>query len=247
MLVACRLLRVTIHLIAGFTIVLIVHHLKPLLREALLRWWARALLRALGVRLRAGAVPPRSAALIVANHVSWLDVVALLAIYPAHFVCKSEVGGWPAIGWLLRQSRTIFIRRHSGRDVWRVNNELRARFAAHEMVAVFPEGTTTDGSEVLPFRPALLQPAVERGLPVCPVAIAYSGPQASYVGDTSFVQSLLSICAARALDVHIAVLPALDTRTLTRREAARRARQAIREALAESVFAPDVSGVLRPA
>src|SRR5262245_44350647 len=210
MLAAFRLTRVTIHLLVGFAAAVALPRLSEAGRAACVRWWARELLAALGVRLNGGAeIPARAPALFVANHVSWLDVIALLALQPATFVCKSEIAAWPGIGWLLRRAGTIFIRRGSLRDVWRVNMELRDRFAAQRCVAVFPEGTTTVGDAVLPFRPALFQPAVERGLPVYPVAIAYSSPTAAYTGETSFLQSLLAICSAAELTAHIEVLPPL--------------------------------------
>ncbi len=195
-------------------------------RRSFARWWARALLSALGVRLEVTGHIVESPALIVANHVSWLDVIVLLAVHPASFVCKSEVAGWHGIGWMLKRAGTIFIRRGSFRDVWRVNRVLHERFQTHESVAAFPEGTTTVGSEVLPFRPALFQPALERHIPVQPVAIAYSSPLAAYVGETSFAESLLTVCGARDLAVHLTVLPRLPT-GLSRRQAAATARAVI--------------------
>ena len=196
-------------------------------RRAFIRWWARGILRALGVQLHAAGLAPLRPGLIVANHVSWLDVIAIACAQPAAFVCKSEIASWPSIGWLLTRAGTIFIRRGSFRDVWRVNLEIRARLAAHESVAVFPEGTTSDGSDVLAFRPALFQPALDLGLPVHPLAITYSSDLAAYVGTTSFVESLLRISRARGLKIHLAMLPVPHTAGLKRREAAARSRNLI--------------------
>lgn len=233
MLTALRLVRVAAHLLIGFAVGAVYPRLTVEARATLLCWWARGLLVALGIRLEANIqAPVQAPALIVANHVSWLDVIALLAAQPACFVCKSEVAAWPGIGWLLKRVGTLFIRRGSLRDVWRVNNELRARFAALRSVAAFPEGTTTTGDEVLAFRPALFQPAVERGVPVQPVAIAYSSQAAVYAGETSFLESLLSICSAANLTVHVARLPPLAP-GLTRRQVAAQARGAICARLAQ--------------
>lgn len=196
-------------------------------RAAVARLWARSLLWALGVRLHVAGEAPRGPALLVANHVSWLDVLAIAAVQPATFVCKSEIATWPAIGWLLRRADTVFIRRRSLRDILRVNAELRTRFAAGESIAVFPEGTTTDGSLTLPFRPALFQPAVERALPVQPVMLAYSGDQAVYVGDTSFGTSLLAIARAPRLEIHMAFVACDAAPGLGRKHAARAAREAV--------------------
>ena len=226
-----RLARVVFHLLIGLDAALAYARLPEKARHALLRRWALGLLRALGVRLTVSGAMARGPALIVANHVSWLDVIALAACAPAVFICKSEIAAWPGIGWLLERVGTIFIRRDSFRDVWRVNNVLRERFAAQMSVAAFPEGTTTMGGELRAFRPALFQPAVERGLPVQPVAIAYSSRAAAYVGETSFFESLLSICAARSIEVHLTVLPPLSP-GLTRKQAARAAHGAIAACLA---------------
>jgi 1-acyl-sn-glycerol-3-phosphate acyltransferase len=234
MLTVVRLTRVVIHLLIGFDAALAFGRLPEKAQRAFLRWWARGLLAALGVRVTVqGQAALHSPAFIVANHVSWLDVIALAATQPAVFVCKSEIAAWPGIGWLLKRIGTVFIRRGSFRDVWRVNMQLRARFAELKNVAVFPEGTTSMGDDVLVFRPALFQPAVDRGVPIQPVAIAYSSQAAAYVGETSFLQSLLAICAARSLEMHVALLPPLAS-GLTRRQAATQARSVIRERLAQS-------------
>jgi 1-acyl-sn-glycerol-3-phosphate acyltransferase len=222
-----RLLHVALHLLIGLAAALVFGKLSAGLRRVFVRWWARGLLTALGVQLHMAGLSPLRPGLIVANHVSWLDVIALAAAQPAAFVCKSEIANWPGIGWLLKRAGTIFIRRGSFRDVWRVNLEIRARLAGHEIAAAFPEGTTSDGSDVAAFRPALFQPAVDLGLPVYPVAITYSSGEAAYVGATSFLQSLLRIARARGLKVHLAMLPALRGAGSKRREAAARSRELI--------------------
>lgn len=221
-----RLARVAVHLLIGLDAALAYGRMSEKARRAFAGWWAHGVLRALDVRLTVSGTMAQGPAFIVANHVSWLDVIALLAAEPTVFVCKSEVAVWPGIGWLLRRAGTIFIRRGSFRDVWRVNNVLRERFVARKSVAAFPEGTTTLGGDVLVFRPALFQPAVERGLPVQPVAIAYSSRAAAYVGDTSFLASLLAVCGARRLEARLSILPPL-AQGLTRRQAAIEAHGAI--------------------
>lgn len=234
MLTGVRLFRVAAHLALGLCAGLAFGRLSQARRQAFVRWWARRLLAALGVRARFTGALARCPALIVANHVSWLDVIGLAAAQPAVFVCKSEIAGWPGIGWLAGRAGAVFIRRGSFRDVWRVNVELRARLAARQSIAAFPEGTTTGGRDVLAFRPGLFEPAVERGLPVYPVAIAYSSDAAAFVGETSFLRSLLAVAHARGLEVHVAMLRPICTRELKRRSAATQARNLIRARLALS-------------
>lgn len=224
---AARALRFLLQFLLGFAVVGTFALLPYGGRMRAIAWWARGTLAALGVGLVAtGDSRAGAPGLLVANHISWLDVLAIAAVRPALFVCKSEVAGWPLIGWLLRRSGTVFIRRRAFRDVLRVNDELRGRFAEGESVVVFPEATTTFG-ETLPFRPALFQPAVDRALPVYPVAIAYSSSAAAFVGDVSFAASLWSVLRARDLAVRIVLLAPMDTRALTRRQAAARSRERI--------------------
>ncbi|HYY61427.1 MAG TPA: lysophospholipid acyltransferase family protein, partial [Burkholderiales bacterium] len=215
---AYRLMRLVVQFLRGIAVAAALPAVPLRTRQALLAWWARGVLAALGVRVYVSGATRLEPGLVVANHVSWLDVLAICAARPALFVCKSEVAGWPAIGWLLRRAGTIFIQRRSFRGVWRVNLQLRARFMEGQTVAAFPESTTTEGHDVLPFRPALFQPAVERGLPVYPMAIVYSSGVAAFVGERTFAQSLLAIARARDLSVHVAALAPMSTRGLQRRE-----------------------------
>lgn len=229
LLAALRLCRLSMCLAAGFAAALFLPLAGPEVRSWLIQGWCRALLWSLGVRLRTSGRLAGGPSLVVANHVSWLDVMAIGAVRPCAFVCKSEIAAWPGIAWLLRRAGTVFIRRGSLRDVLRVNTELRARLHAGETIAAFPEGTTTDGSIVLPFRPALFQPAADLGLPVQPVLLAYSSSAAAYVGDTSFGSSLRTIAGTRALQVEATLLPCLAS-SAGRKATSRVARAAILEA-----------------
>ncbi|MGE0876067.1 MAG: lysophospholipid acyltransferase family protein [Burkholderiales bacterium] len=204
----------------------------PAARARVARRWSRGVLAALGVDLDTTGTP-LAAAMLVANHVSWLDVIALSAIQPAAFVAKAELRRWPLAGTLIVRSGAIFIDRGRMRDILRVNAALRARLAGGCTVAVFPEATTTDGAAVAPFRNALVQAAIDAGARVQPVAIAYvdalgaRAPQAAYCGDTSFWQCLLAIARADGIRARLDLLPALEVRTLTRREVGALARTRI--------------------
>jgi 1-acyl-sn-glycerol-3-phosphate acyltransferase len=171
---------------AGFAAVLLYPALRAGQRLAVQRCWSRCVLAALGVRLHGHGTLPPLPVLMVANHVSWLDVLAISALRPATFVCKDEIAAWPAIGWLLRHSGVLFLRRGSARSAWRTVQRMTQGLADRQTLVVFPESTTTPGSTVLPFRTALFQPAVASGYPVQPLALMYSGPEAGYVDDTSF-------------------------------------------------------------
>lgn len=209
-------------------------------RRALLRRWSCALLRILHVRLELGGFPPQPdgrGILLVANHISWLDVFAINAANPSCFVAKSEVRSWPFVGALCRLTHTIFIDRSLRRDTARANRAIAARLSGGECVALFPEGTSTDGSHVRHFHASLLQCAVETASPVQPVAIRYhdgSGlrtPAASYSGDMTFMRSLLNVLHSRSLHVTLLFLPQVSCCGKARRAVAEEAYGAVNAAL----------------
>ena len=199
-------------------------------RARLQKLWCRAVLASLGLRLGVEGEPAAAGALLVANHVSWLDVVAIAAAVPAGlsiaFLCKDEIAAWPVVGWLLRRAGTLFMRRGSARAAWRAVKAIGPRLGAGASLAVFPEGTTTLGGEVLPFYPALFQAAVHARAPVQPVALLYvdslgrRSEEAAYEGETSFGESLLAVAGAGDLAVRVAFLPAFSCARLPRRQAA---------------------------
>jgi 1-acyl-sn-glycerol-3-phosphate acyltransferase len=173
----------------------------------------------------------------VANHVSWLDIFVLNSIHPVRFVAKAELARWPVVGKMLRRVGTLFVERARKRDARRVNHGASEALARGDVVAVFPEGTTSDGTDVLPFKSSLLQPIVDANGHVQPVAIRYresSGEISvlpAYVGNLTLLASLWRITSARSLMVDLHAPPMLPAETFHRRDLARAAESAIRAAL----------------
>lgn len=145
-----------------------------------LQWMLRCSLSIVGGRLSVIGVPPRSG-LIVSNHLSYLDIAALGSSCPCSFVSKAEVGAWPFIGWAAGLAGTVFVRRAHRSEVSGQVEDIKNALGRGVPVVLFPEGTSTDGSQVLPFRSALLQAALETGCDVTPVALGY---RADPPGDT---------------------------------------------------------------
>jgi 1-acyl-sn-glycerol-3-phosphate acyltransferase len=218
-------------------------------RDGLRQWWAGRLLRVLGLRVRHVGGELGRGTLVVANHVSWLDVFAINALAPTTFVCKTEVRRWPAIGWMVARNDTLFLERGRHRAAAALNKQLRSALDVGRTVVLFPEGTSSDGRQVLPFHAALLQPAIDGGCAIVPLCMRYrdgSGRYSeapAYCADIGFVQSLRAIAASPSLVTEIHVLPAVSGEGTTRREAAERARAAIDHRLAHSGAggAPDFS------
>lgn len=243
MSVIARLLRAGLHLAAACAISGLVYPFASRgLRATLQRRWSRELLAILGVRLRASARPPVATGLLVANHVSWLDIVAIHAIAPSAFVCKAEVARWPVLGWLVGRQGTVFLHRGSARAARRTLEVVRERLAAGERIVLFPEGTTSDGADVLDFRPALFQAAVDCGALVQPLALSYSSPVAAFLGEQSLWQSLRAVASAKDLEIEVRICTPLASGRRDRRSLAAAARRAIQTRLAGGSRRPGVRG-----
>jgi 1-acyl-sn-glycerol-3-phosphate acyltransferase len=183
--------------------------ITPARRMHIVGWWSARMLAVLGIRLvrdgRIGAGP----LLLVANHISWLDILAINAVQPARFVAKADVRHWPLLGWLVACGGTLFIERERKRDALRVVHQVAAALRAGEILAVFPEGTTSDGHGVLPFHANLLQAAVATHAPVLALALRYSdrnspvSAAAAYVGDMHLLASIWSTAMAQGLQVSV--------------------------------------------
>lgn len=145
-----------------------------------LQWMLRVALRIIGGRLQVSGSPP-SSGLIISNHLSYIDIAALGSACPCAFVSKAEVRSWPFIGWAADLAGTVFVRRARRREVGGQVEDIKRALARNIPIVLFPEGTSTDGSQVLPFRSALLQAALETGCNVTPAALIY---RADPPGDT---------------------------------------------------------------
>jgi len=233
-----KILRLTSLVLTGVgTAVFFYQHMDRAARNRQLMAWANRLMRILKIELRVSGAPPVGGAVLVANHVSWLDIHVLHSIFPARFISKAEVRDWPLLGQLAKAAGTLFISREKKSDAIRVNQEMAAELQAGECLAFFPEGTTTDGQGMRRFFPSLFQPAVEAGCPVIPAAIRYLNPQggacleAAYHGEMTLLASFWRIAKLRGLVVEVAFLPALENNGNNRRELAKQAEVAIRSAL----------------
>ncbi|THD04807.1 hypothetical protein B1810_05035 [Panacagrimonas perspica] len=212
--------------------------LKP---EPMASHWSRLLLGLLNMRLRVrGAVPMEGGRMIVANHVSWIDIQVMCAVASTRFVSKSEVQHWPVAGWLADAAGTFYIRRGKG-GARPLLNELLPFLQAGGAVTIFPEGTTSDGRDVLPFHPRLFCAAIDSRRPVQPVALRYGLDRAGhniapFIGDDDLVSHLLRLLRCRGLDVEVSFGRPLQPEGATREELAEAARSSIREALAHSML-----------
>ena len=206
-------------------------------RAMAVRSWAQDMLQAMGISLQLQGSPQSGSVLWVANHIAWLDILAMHAVRHCRFVAKSEVHRWPVIGPLAAGAGTLFIERASRRDALRVVHDLASALQAGDAVSVFPEGTTSSGETVLPFHANLLQAAVATQALVQPVLIRYldaSGQRADhvrYVDDDTLVRSIWRVLWASHTVVQLNFLAVQQAQGRDRRTWAVDLRRALLDAL----------------
>ncbi|NMM37372.1 MAG: 1-acyl-sn-glycerol-3-phosphate acyltransferase [Glaciimonas sp.] len=242
-MIAYQYLRISIHLLAGlWTCAVIFPRTDAAGRERRIQRWSGQLLSICGVQLEVlhlvdGQQAPASNAMIVSNHVSWLDIFVINTYQPCRFVAKADVRDWPLIGWLSSKAGTVFLARGNRREVKRIYAGLVAAVHAGERVAFFPEGTTTEQGMLLPFHANLFEAAIEAAVPVQPYALRYldaSGalhPAVAFIGDMSFAQSISIILKARQIRAELVRLPVIETTGAQRRDIAQASRSSVAQAL----------------
>jgi 1-acyl-sn-glycerol-3-phosphate acyltransferase len=229
--------RLALHLFYGMLLAVIYPHLNQARQHRAMKTWCRQLLSILNIAVQIEGqqqfARDMGGCLMVANHVSWLDIIVLNAIHPSRFIAKSEVRNWPIVGWLCHRSGTVFIERAMRRDTSTINQRVGALLKQGVCIGLFPEGTTTDGKQVGHFHSALIQPAIDAGIGVCPVALRYQDKEgepsiaAAFIGDTTLAQSIWNILRCPHLNALVMFNTALPTTNKNRRVLARSAQAAI--------------------
>jgi 1-acyl-sn-glycerol-3-phosphate acyltransferase len=237
-----RLARMGMHLLRGLaTLAFVFPRADRRRRDGLVRAWGAKLLRIFAVRLRVDAPPGFDLRvgrrLLVGNHVSWLDIYALQAVVAARFVAKAELATWPVLGRLIRQSGTVFIERARRADTLRINHTIAAHLGDDEVIAVFPEGTTSDGRAVRKFHANLFQAAIEADAEVVPFCLRYLDARGhyseapAYIGEMSFWQSIRRVLRERRLTCELTIFAPLTHAGRSRRELAAAAERMVAERL----------------
>ncbi len=238
-----------IALLAGglFTVLALFPFRSETFRRNAIRRWSAMLVAACGVRVSerpaTGAKPLDALAsgrMVLANHVSWIDIFVINARSPCGFVAKAEIARWPLIGTLVARTGTLFIERGRRNAVHRMIEVVALRLQGGGRVAVFPEGTTSDGARLLPFHANLIEGAIRAGAPVVPVGLRYTDGTAAartieYIGDTTFIASLWRIIGARAIYCEVVTLEEIPCVEGTTRHALA---QEVRAALALATGLP---------
>lgn len=219
------------------------------------RWWHKVMAPVIGLKIVARGQPARERPLmLVSNHVSWKDIIVLGAVADVVFVAKSEVRAWPVFGWLARLQRSVFVEREKKRATTSQVGDMAKRLAAGEIVVLFPEGTTSDGNGLMPFKTSLFGAAAAvlpdvpgNAVHIQPVTIAYTGihgmpmgryhrPIAAWPGSVTLLPHLAKVLKEGALDVEVIFgEPVTFDQTTDRKAIARRIEAEIRDTLADAL------------
>jgi len=215
-------------------------------RAAWLHRCCRKVLPRVGVELKSSGTAP-SGGLLISNHLSYMDILLLSSMTPCCFLSKAEVRRWPVFGWIAQLAGTIFLDRKNPAALLRANDQLRALLAQGVLVVLFPEGTTSDGSSVLPFHASLFQTAVESDIPLTPAYITYRISEGSlaedvcFWGDMTLVPHLWNLFSKSVLHAFV-IFGATERGFENRKEAAERMHSRVTALADEQKTTPETSG-----
>ena len=237
-----RIARIVIHTITGLIIASVVLPLfnNPHKRN-IIKWWCGGLLRAFHIEVRTfGSLPPADTqgVMFVANHVSWADIHALNSLIALRFVAKSDIKDWPIFGYLAIKTNALFIDRSKRQAAGRIVENVADSLKAGDNCCYFPEGTTSDGTHLFPFKSSVLQAAINANTQIWPVAIRYINADGSintemaYAGETSMIESMKLVIAQKNALVELHFLSPIQAAGRDRRALTDAAFQVIKTKLA---------------
>jgi 1-acyl-sn-glycerol-3-phosphate acyltransferase len=224
----------------------------------LLKLWHRTVARLLGFRIHVhGAVSGHRPLMLVANHVSWADIIVLAAVADVSFIAKSEMAGWPLFGWFSRMQRSVYVERDAKRKSGEQASEIATRLGQGDVMVLFAEGTTGDGTMLLPFKTTLfgaasmmLAAGTHEEMWIQPAALAYTRVQGlpmgrrhrglvSWIGDQDLVPHLAAVLREGAIDVEVHFgEPVRFASSSSRKDVARQMEEQVRAMLEQALWNP---------
>lgn len=230
---AVRVVLLLMHVVLGIVLALFRPFMKKRFWYQIVQWWLHMIIRILGGKVSISGKPLNSSALMVANHIAWLDIPLLGGYSPIRFLSKQEIENWPVIGWLANCGGTLYIERGKQGAAQLAAERISASLRAGDVVLVFPEATTTDGRDVRPFHARLFSSAMEAEVPVQPVALRYRNTlgepcdKVPYV-DKSMLENLLDFLGEKTLYMEIHYLEPMMAASYERKALASLAEEQIR-------------------
>lgn len=205
-------------------------------RDVLKTRWLQAFGAIVNLHVSVDGELPERRAMLVSNHISWLDIIVIGQYLPAYFVAKSDISSWPVIGYLAKQGGTIFIRRGNKQHIKTTAEKMVWLLKQNGNIVAFPEGTTTKGDEVLHFHSSLFQPALLTRSAILPVALQYQGAakeHAPFVGDDAFVPHLIKMLSLDKIEVRLSFLPVINSSGKSRHAVSLETRDMISDKVAD--------------
>jgi 1-acyl-sn-glycerol-3-phosphate acyltransferase len=222
-----RTIRIIIHTIyGGFLGIAIMPSATARQRNWIISHWSRRLLAILNIEvIRQGNLPDHDAVktMFLGNHISWIDIHALNSVRAVRFIAKSDLKSWPIFGWLAKKCNTLFIEREQKKDAIRVIDEATSSLRRGDCLCYFPEGTTTDGSILLPFKGSLMQAPINAEASIWPFTIYYpnidgsANKEMAFTGDTTLIESIWMIVSLNSPKVVLTFLPKISPQGHERR------------------------------
>lgn len=245
-----RASRLVFHLACGAFLAVFYPGLNQTRQRRILRSWSKQLLSILNICVMTEGEPvarSETGCMLIANHTSWLDIFVMNAVHPARFIAKAEVLNWPVIGWLCQRTGTIFIQRASRKHTAAINLQISSLLTQGSCIGLFPEGTTTDGKQVGHFHSALIQPAIDAGAKLCPIALRYqhlsgkTSTLAAFTGEMTLINSIWQILRGAQLNAVVAFIPEITALDSNRRALARTMQRSIAQRLLQPIPAQNFS------
>ena len=243
---------IAVHLLAGIALSALPAPRQGPARLWPLHWWSRRLGRILGLRLSISGATAEQPVLLLANHISWLDIICLASACPTYFLAKGDVARWPLFRWLCRRSGTLFIERGTGAE--HACEQIGWRLRGGHRLVIFPEGTSSNGQSVRRFHARLVQAAQRAKVPVQPVMIAYPqavseglqqpNPTVPFVGDDDLLRHLWRLLGKAHIEARLRFGPVFDSQQHERSALARVSENYIRLELATLYEEPGSTSTL---
>jgi len=205
-------------------------------RDALKTHWLKRFSAIMNLNVTQKGELPEPGTLLVSNHISWLDIIVIGQYLPAYFVAKSDILSWPIIGYLSKQGGTIFIRRGDKKHIKATTEKMIWVLKQNSNIIAFPEGTTTQGDDVLGFHASLFHPALLTRSAIQPVAIQYQGAakeHAPFIGDDDFIPHLIKMLSLGKIEVHVCFMPVIKSSGRDRQSVSVDAREMISEEISQ--------------
>lgn len=221
-----RISCIILHMLLGlFTVTFIFPIASKNRQLRLIQWWNKRVLTILNIQVMQYGHPSppyqsTSRHMMIANHISWLDIFAINSIFPLRFIAKSDIKSWPVFGYLASKANVLFIEREKKHEARHMISTATNSLKAGDNLCLFPEGTTTDGTEIKPFKSSLIEAAIQAKATLWPAAIRYPHPDGSinttmaYAGDTTLIQSIAQILSLKQAVVEVHFLTPIDTQAL---------------------------------